>query len=461
MTSAQASAASSAAGAPEEDGLPQPRRLWAVLAISLAVVLSVLDSALLNVALPTLAQSLAISPATSVWIINAYQLAIIASLLPLAALGEQLGYRRIFRCGVWLFTLSSLACALAPNIQMLVLARITQGLGASAAMCCSAGLLRYCYPAALFGRGIARNTFFVTMSAAAGPTVCAAVLAVADWPWLFALNLPVGLLALLAARHLPATPRQPRHFDLYSLLLNAGGMCLGILGVAQLAQRSWSALALIGAAVLAIALLVRRSQRQSSPLLPLDLLRIARFRWAISASLCMFATQSCALVALPFYLQLALGRSVLQTGLIMTAWAIGASFTNLLIGQLIDRLHATTLCLSGSLMLLAGLLGVVLMPSAGGDGWLLATMLLAGIGFGCFQAPNNNDMLTAPPRVRSGAAGGMQATARVNGQTWGAALAGLSFTLSQGRGALAALLTAIVLATLALVINGLRQRRLR
>lgn len=449
-----AAAAASAAG----DGLPLPQRRWAVAAISLAVILSVLDSTLLNVALPTLSQSLGISPASSVWIINAYQLAIIASLLPLAALGERLGYQHVFRAGVLLFTLSSLASALAPNIETLVLTRISQGLGASAAMCCSAGLLRFSYPTALFGRGIARNTFFVTMSAAAGPTVCAAVLAVGDWRWLFALNLPVGLIALYASRHLPATPRQPRPFDLYSLLLNACGMCLSIVGVAQLAQASWSALPLIGAAVLAIALLVRRSRQQASPLLPLDLFRIARFRWAISASFCMFAAQTCAFIALPFYLQHHLDRSVIQTGLIMTAWPIGSSLTNLLMGQIIERLRATTLCVIGSGMLIVGLLSVSLLPASWSDGWLLCGLLLAGVGFGCFQAPNNQDMLSAPPRARSGAAGGLQATARVNGQTWGAALAGLSFAVAVSQGALLALLAAMSFATLALSINWVRRR---
>ncbi|MFT4191514.1 MAG: MFS transporter [Comamonas sp.] len=455
---APAPAAPAAPPTPAEDGLPQPRRTWAVLAVSLAIILSVLDGTLANVALPTIARDLQASPQAAVWIVNAYQLAIIATLLPLAALGESVGYRRVFSAGVVLFTLASLACALAGNIEALVAARVVQGLGAGAIMCCTSALLRFTYPAASFGKGIARNAFVVTLSSAAGPSICAAVLAVADWPWLFVLNLPIGIAALCACRHLPATPRLARRFDGWSIALNALGMCLGIVGLDLLPHRPALALPLIAAAVLAIGLLVRRSAGQPAPLLPLDLLRIQRFRWAISASFCMFAAQMCAFVALPFYLQYTLGRSAVETGLLMTAWPIGSSVTNLAVAQVVDRLRAETLCVAGAALLIAGLATCAALPAAAADGWLAAALLVAGVGFGCFQAPNNRDMLSAPPRARSGAAGGMQATARVNGQTWGAAAAGLCFALAAAQGATLALAGAIGFTALAMGINLVRRQ---
>ncbi|MEJ2803484.1 MFS transporter [Comamonadaceae bacterium PP-2] len=455
------SAASPCGTAPSpgiEDGLPMPRRIWAVMAISLAIILSVLDGTLANVALPTIARDLGASPSDAVWIVNAYQLAIIATLLPLAALGEHLGYRTIFRAGVVLFTLASLGCALAGSIHALVALRVLQGLGASAIMCCSSALLRYTYPAAEFGRGIGRNAFVVTIASAAGPSVCAAVLSVADWPWLFVLNVPLGLAAYAASRTLPYTQRQQRTFDVSSIVLNALGMCLGVVGLDLLARAPRVALPLIALAAVCVWLLVRRSRSQAAPLLPLDLFAIQRFRWAISASFCMFAAQMCAFVALPFYLQHTLGRSAVQTGLLMTAWPIGSSLTNLAVSHFVDRVQAATLCVIGAGLLIAGLGGAALLPAATPDTWLIVGLLVAGIGFGFFQAPNNRDMLSAPPRSRSGAAGGMQATARVNGQTWGAALAGLCFALTTAQGATLALVAAMSFSAAAMVINLVRRQ---
>ncbi|KAF1022920.1 MAG: Riboflavin transporter RibZ [Paracidovorax wautersii] len=447
-----------AATPPVDDGLPMPRRVWAILAVVLGIMLSVLDGTLANVALPTIAADLHASPSAAIWIVNAYQLAIIATLLPFAALGERVGYRRIFSGGVLVFTLASLACALAGSIEALVAARVVQGLAASAIMCCSSALLRYSYPAADLGKGIARNAFVVTVSSAAGPSICAAVLSVADWPWLFVLNVPIGIAALVACRTLPATPRQPRGFDLWSLLLNGLGMCLGVVGLGMLMHRPWVAVPLIALAALALWLLVRRSRGQATPLLPLDLFAIQRFRWAISASFCMFAAQMCAFVALPFYLQHTLGRSVVQTGLLMTAWPIGSSLTNLAISPFVDRVQAAGMCVISAALLIAGLALAALLPVGSHDGWMVFGLLLAGIGFGCFQAPNNREMLSAQPRTRSGAAGGMQATARVSGQAWGAVLAGLCFALSASHGGSIALGAAMAFGATAMAINLVRRQ---
>lgn len=452
-------AAAPAAGpAPDGDGLPMPRRLWSIMAVVLAIVLSVLDGTLVNVALPTIAADLRASPAQAIWIVNAYQLATIATLLPFAALGERLGYRRVFAPGVAVFAVSSVACALAGSIELLVAARVVQGLAAAAIMSCSSALLRYSYPAADLGKGIARNAFVVTISSAAGPTVCAAVLSVADWPWLFVLNVPVGIAALAACRALPETPRQPRGFDALSVLLNGLGMCLGVVGLGLLPTRPLAAVPLVALGALAVWLLVRRSRGQAAPLLPLDLFGIQRFRWAISASFCMFAAQMCAFVALPFYLQHALGRSAVQTGLLMTAWPIGSSLTNLAVAPFVDRVQAASMCIASAALLIAGLALAALLPAGAHDAWLVFGLLLAGVGFGCFQAPNNREMLSAPPLARSGAAGGMQATARVNGQTWGAALAGLCFALGAGHGGGLALGAAIGFTATAMAINLVRRR---
>src|ERR1700742_4172981 len=177
------------------DGLPVPRRYWSVAAIWLAMTMSVLDGAIANVALPTIAGELHASAASSIWVVNAYQLAITVTLLPLAALGDRLGYRRVYMAGLLVFTLGSLGCALSHSLPTLTLARVFQGLGAGGIMSINAALVRFTYPKKFLGRGIGLNALVISVSAALGPTVAAAILARWSWEWLFAINVPIGVLA--------------------------------------------------------------------------------------------------------------------------------------------------------------------------------------------------------------------------------------------------------------------------
>src|ERR1700686_5504916 len=151
------------------DGLPQPQRNWAIVTIALGIVMAVIDGAISNVALPTIARNLDASPAFSIWIVNGYQLAITISLLPLASLGEIIGYRRVYLAGLLLFTMASLFCALAHTLLLLTVARIVQGFGAAGILSVNAALVRYTYPRAQLGRGIGVNALVVAISAAVGP----------------------------------------------------------------------------------------------------------------------------------------------------------------------------------------------------------------------------------------------------------------------------------------------------
>src|SRR6195256_899327 len=155
------------------DGLPVPRRYWAIATIVLAISMSVLDSSIANVALPSIARDFHASNAASIWVINAYQIAILAALLPLASLGEIVGYRRISQAGLLVFTLASLACAFATSLPALSAARIVQGLGAAGIMSVNAALVRFTYPQRLLGRAIGINGLAVAVSAAIGPTIAA------------------------------------------------------------------------------------------------------------------------------------------------------------------------------------------------------------------------------------------------------------------------------------------------
>lgn len=413
-----------------ETDLSPRERMLASLAIFATLILVVIDGAIANLALPTLTQAFSITPSQSIWVVTAYQMALVMFLLPAAAVGESKGLRRIFIFGVAIFTLASGLCAIAPSLLWLVAARFLQGFGSAAVMALGVGLLRHVYPPHLLGRGLGTNALVIALSAAAGPAVGAAILSVTDWPWLFAVNLPVGALVLATLRHLPKPAGTGRRIDLLSIALNAGLFGPLVFGVDRLGTAPSQGIALIAVAALCLALLLMRELPRPAPLIPIDLLRLPPFGLGILASILCFTGQMAGTVALPFHLQHALGLSAAATGLCMIPWPLAVAVAAPLAGRLSDKVSAGWLCAAGGICLAAGLIMAALSPPSAGLAPLVTATVLCGIGFGFFQTPNNRSMLLAAPRDRSGAAGGMQGTARLSGQTAGALVMTLLFALT-------------------------------
>ncbi|HEX7927565.1 MAG TPA: MFS transporter, partial [bacterium] len=304
--------------APTVDGLHGSRRLLAFLPIACAIGMATLDSAIANTALPTMAVSLNATPAASVWVVNAYQVAIVVSLLPFSALGETFGYRRVYTAGLAVFTVASLLCALSTSMSLLVAARVLQGLGASGIMSVNAALVRFIFPAREFGRGVGYNAFTVATTSALGPTVASAILAIAPWPWLFAVNVPLGVVAFtLGWFSLPKTPESPHAFDLPSAGLSAAAFGLLVLAISEAGHLASMQLVIVAAAG-AIGfgwLLMRRQAGMPAPIFLVDLFRRPLFTLSALTAIGCFAAQGLAYVALPFYMQHALGRTQVETGL--------------------------------------------------------------------------------------------------------------------------------------------------
>ncbi|MFC0408322.1 MFS transporter [Roseomonas elaeocarpi] len=441
------------------DGLPMPQRFWAALAVAVSVMMAVLDGAIANVALPTLSQELQVAPSTSIWVVNAYQLAITVTLLPLAALSEIVGYRRVYVVGVAVFVLGSAACALSGSMTALTLSRVVQGLGASGIMSTNAALIRFTYPRAMLGRGIGVNALVVATSSALGPTIAGGILLVASWPWLFAVNVPIGLAALfLGWRSLPLSPLAKRRFDWVSALLCAATFGTLITGLDSISYGGslTETVAQFAVTLLAGGWLLSRQVSASAPLLPVDLMRIPIFALSVGTSVCSFLAQMLAYASLPFLLQNGVGLSAVQTGLMMTPWPLATAVVAPISGRLADRYSPGLLGGAGLALFALGLLSLAFLPSAPAAwdiGWRMA---LAGAGFGLFQSPNNRAMLGSAPRERSGGAGGMLATARLLGQTVGAALVALVLARFGAVGPTTALLLGAGAAALAAVVSMLR-----
>jgi MFS transporter, DHA2 family, multidrug resistance protein len=449
----------SASSRPISDGLPYERRIWAVMAISVAVGMASLDTAIANIALPSIAADLKVSPADVVWVVNVYQIALVATLLPLGALGEIVGHQRIYLGGMLLFTIASLGCAYAWSLESLLIARALQGLGASGLMSVNSALIRFVYPNRLLGRGFGYNAMVVGTAFTLGPTIASGILAFGPWPWLFAVNIPFGLLAMaIGLRTLPSTPRAGHGFDFAGALLAA--MCVGlvVLGISSAAHKAetgvvWAQL-VVG--ILLGLLVIRRQADHPAPMLPIDLFRRPIFALSAATSVCSFAIQGLAFVSLPFYFEDILHRTQVETGFFMTPWPLVVAIMAPLAGRLSDRYAVGLLGGVGLVLLGIGMTLLATLPEQPTILNIVWRMAICGVGFGFFQTPNLRAIMSSAPPGRSGGASGIVATARLTGQTTGAALAALCFALFGREGATVALALGAGFAAVGSVMSFLR-----
>lgn len=415
------------------DGLPPDQRWPALMAVGIAVAMSVLVGSIANVALPTIAADFGVTPAESIWVVNAYQLAVTVSLLPLSSLGDVYGHRRIYAWGIVLFSASSLVCALAPNLTVLVIARVVQGLGGAGIMSVNGALIRFIFPRAQLGRGVGYNVLFVATSSAAGPSVAAGIMALSSWPWLFAVHVPIGLFALaLALRYLPKSPLGGFSFDPWSALLNAivlGLFIIGLDGVAH-GQPWWLIAAELTVCVGVGVVFVRRQFGLRAPMLPVDLFRRPVFTLSICTAMCAHGAQMITLIVLPFWFQYVQGLSPIEIGVLITPWPAVIVIVAPIAGRLADRYPAGLLGGLGLAVMTTGLLLVLTMPDDASRLDVAWRLMTCGMGFGLFQAPNNRLIIGSAPPDRAGAGSGMLSTSRLVGQTTGSALVAVVFGLT-------------------------------
>ncbi|HEX3550987.1 MAG TPA: MFS transporter [Candidatus Elarobacter sp.] len=458
------------------DGLPLPRRRVAYVTLAIVVAMSVLDGTIANTALPTIARDLHASPAASIWVVNGFQLAITSSLLSLAALGQLRGPARVYRAGVAVFVVGSLACALARSLPALIAARAFQGLGASAVMALSPAILRDIFPRAQLGRALGLNALVVATSAAAGPTLGGLILAALPWPWLFALNVPLGIASIAMNRSLPREPRNRGWLDMPSVAASAIGFSLLIWGIDALGRRepAWTVVLRLVAGLISTVWFVRRQFALPRPMIALDLFRIRPFAFAAATSFATFSAQGLSYIALPFYFQVALGRTPLDSGLLLTSWPLSIAIVAPIAGRLADRVPVGILATIGLGVFATGLGLYAALPPNPSTAQIVVHGIICGLGFGFFQSPNNRELIGSAPREKSASASGILASLRVGGQTVGTAIVALVFGFFGAsvassvaphdavvRAAPAVLWLACACAAIATIASGLRLRGAR
>lgn len=435
--------------------------LKALASLLLGVIVVTLDISLTSTAIPAIASGLNATPAKTIWIINTYYLTVIAALLPLAALGEIFGHRRIFLAGLAVFTLGCLASGLSDTLPALMVGRGLLGLGSAAVSATTPALIKALYPPDKLSRGLGLYAMVVGVAFTAGPTVTSAVLSVASWPWLFFANAPVALVALaFALLGLPPTSKNQRNirpFDPLAALLCALMFAALLTAISSLGHLNVVPMLIGLAATLLFGYsLKRREAGRTAPVLAVDLFRIRLFTLSAVTAISSFTVQGLVFVVLPMLFMFNLGYSQVDAGLLITPWPATLAVMTFISAPLCDRVSPGALGCVGMLIVAIGLALLANLPpdlTAFDIGWRL---VLCGIGFGLFQSPNMVALMNSAPKERSGSAGGILATSRLLGQSIGAASVAFCLSVFVEQGIEAALWLGVAAAVVAALVSGSR-----
>ncbi|GAA5170947.1 MULTISPECIES: MFS transporter [Halomonadaceae] len=420
---------------PGDTGLPGPQRRLAMLVLILGTLMAVLDGGIVNIALPTLARELDVSESRAVWITNIYQLVSASTLLAFAALSRLVGRHRLYIGGLGVFTLASLACALSRSFEWLVVSRMVQGIGAAAMLSIGPSMYRVIFPPRLLGSAIGLGALVVAFGIAFGPSLGGAILYLASWPWLFAINVPIGIAALaLALRALPRETPEAGRFDWPGALLSMVMVSGFVFALDRLGRDHASSAALLplAASLGCLVLFVWRQRRAMSPLVPLVIFREPRFSVAAVISMLAFIAQGAAFVGLPILFQSVMGLSPIAAAVLFTPWPLALMLTGPFAGRLADRFNPTLISSLGLAIFLLGMLTLAMLGEAALPGDIAWRVALCGVGYGIFQAPNNREMIGSVALEYSANASGVLASVRTFGQALGTAMVGMMLALPFG-----------------------------
>ncbi|MGH3491883.1 MAG: DHA2 family efflux MFS transporter permease subunit [Sciscionella sp.] len=444
----------------------RPGAHWLVVAtVCVGAFMGQLDASVVTVAFPTLQRELGAGLGAVEWVALSYLLVLVSSVTAIGRFADMVGRKLLYTYGFAVFTLASVACAMAPNLLTLDAFRVVQAVGAAMLQANSVALIATSMPREELGRGIGVQGAAQALGLALGPTVGGLLIALGGWRLIFYVNVPAGALGLLLGWFLLPRSRELQRrtpFDWSGLVafVPAIGALLAALSLGrELGFGSPTILGLFGLAVLAGAAFLRIQQRATHPMVDLRLFRQVPFSAGIASGLLSYAVLFGVLFVVPFLFEGAFGLNTAGSGLLLTALPAALGVTAPLAGRLADRLGARPLTVTGMVLTAAGLLlaafGMLGVPGSA------VALVIMGVGLGLFTPPNNAAIMGSAPRAQSGAAGGLLNMTRGIGTALGVALAALVYGLGTAHAALGAtpaersshgfVLTATMLACLALL----------
>ncbi|BCJ48768.1 MFS transporter [Actinoplanes sp. NBRC 14428] len=415
------------ATAPERVRHRPARPLGAVLAaVGIPTFMVTLDNLVVTTALPVIRTELGASLADLQWFVNAYTLPFAAFLLTAAALGDRLGRRRMYIAGIVVFTLASAAAALATEPWMLTAARAVQGLGGAAVAPLSLTLLAQAVPDRLRNAAVGIWGGISGLGIAVGPVVGGAVVEGLHWSWIFWLNVPVGVVAVvLAGTALRESRGGAPRLDPLGLLLSSAGMLLLVWGVVDGPDRGWASGRVLGMLVgggVLLALFLGWQARNSTPMLPLSLFRSRGFGLVSIVTLTFSAGTFGSVFLLAQFFQVVQGLGPLEAGLRTLPWTMAPMVVAPLAGIFADRAGVRNLIVAGQVLLAAGVLWIALATTTTVSyGDLVIAFVLAGIGMGLTFAPISTMALGSVTEQERGVASGANNTVRELGVAAGVA----------------------------------------
>jgi EmrB/QacA subfamily drug resistance transporter len=413
----------------------RPARPWAaLLVLCVANFLILLDTSIVNTALPDIMRSLGAGIDEALWVLNGYLIAFASLLIVFGRLGDLLGARSLFVGGLVVFSVASLWCGSAGSPLELVVARVVQGAGAAVLLPQALALIAAIFPPARRGAAFGMFTAVAGVAAVAGPTLGGVIITGPGWQWIFYLNVPVGFVgAILALRLVPDLRAQhSAGIDPIGVLLATSGLVGLVYGLVEGQRYHWAVVrapisipAILSVSVAVLALFVIWEARRADPLVPLSLLRVRGFAIGtlitLGTSFALFGF----LLVFVIETQTLLGMSALGSGLTALPWTVTLCAVAPVSGRLTDRMGGRVLLVGGLVAYAAGVLGVALLPGQT-SGWtaFVVPLIAIGVGMGASIAPTTTVAMRDITAVRVGAASGVLNTARQVGGVLGAAVVG-------------------------------------
>jgi len=449
-TAAPPADAAAPAGAPPHAGGPSatvPPGAWRALVVLLAgMFIALLDTTIVNVALPTIRTSLEASEATLSWIISGYALAFGLALIPAGRVGDRIGHKWVFFSGIALFTVASAACGLAQSDTQLVVFRVVQGLAGGIFVPAVTAFIQLLFPGRVRGKAFAIMGAVIGVSSALGPIVGGLIIQAfgetSGWRLVFGVNLPIGVATLVAAALLlPArqaagagAPAVGAGIDWLGLVLLTAGLVALLVPLIEGQDKGWPTWTYVTLAAGVVLLVVfalwevAYARRGTSPLVPPHLFSHGSFTGGVVLALVYFAAFTSIFFTLSILWQTGLGHSPLASGVVSIPFAVGSIIASSRSNRLAQRLGRTVLVI-GTALVSVGLVWLWLLlrsadPATLTSWDLLAPLLIAGLGNGAFIAPNAQFIIATVDRAEAGAASGVISTVQRVGSAVGIAIIG-------------------------------------